>query len=484
MSSRATVVGLLVLAALGAFVWFYEIEGAPERERAESAEARIFPTLEASEVVRFVLTTSDASEVEVARRDGRWRLVSPVDARADGQAAEAVADALAALESEAVYDETETLDAYGLDASPLVRFETAEGTFALRVGDTAPVGGGSYVTDTAGERVWLVPAYQLSAFRRTLAQLRDARVVDLDPNAARTLTVASENGRVELVRSDGEGDWTLQHPIEAPARQATVEDLLSDLEYLRADRFIDDPTPEQRAGFEAPKLRVRVGLEDGETVDFAVATESTAGMWLARGAEGVVSEIESAAWQDLPRSVQAFRFRELANFTPSEVERFSLTFRDGDEEVTVDASRTSDRDWAFKDEALTGGAASRLLSELSRLEGTEIVAESMGAAELAGLGLAPPRVRVRAFDASGASLADVAIGDARSDGAFVAMRDGSPLVHALAAEVASEIPVGLAAYREGFRREPEPEVDPAADPDAEADPDTGAGTADEAPPAP
>ena len=469
MSSRATVIGLLTLAALAAFVWFYEIEGAPDREQAEAAEKQVFPSLEAETVTRVLLRTTDEVTAELVAVDGRFRLVAPVDARADGTAAAAIPDALVALESEAVYDEPESLEAYGLDLEPTVRFETASGERALRIGATAPVGGGTYLTDAAAERVWLVPAYQVSAFSKSLAQLREARVVELDPSAVRTLTVAWDGARVELQRADGDADWLLQHPIEAPARRATVSDLLSDLEYLRADGFVDEPTPEQVAGFESPGLRVTMGLEGGESVEFSVGAESSEGVWLARGAEGAVFEIGAAAWQDLPQTVQAFRFRELANFSPSAVERFTLDFSDGAETLRVEASRTAERDWEFADEALTGGAPSRLLSELSRLEADEILAESMGTPELAGIGLTPARVRIRAFDASDASLVDVSIGNARGDGALAAMREGSPIVYWLSADVTSEIPVSLEAFREGFRLDPEPVAEPGAEEALDAD---------------
>ena len=45
MNSRTTWLGLLVLVPLVAFVWFYEIEGAPGRESAEASESEIFSGL-------------------------------------------------------------------------------------------------------------------------------------------------------------------------------------------------------------------------------------------------------------------------------------------------------------------------------------------------------------------------------------------------------------------------------------------------------
>ena len=482
MNSRATWIGLLVLAALGAFVWFYEIEGAAERDQTASAESRVFADLDAEDVTAFVLRTSDDVEARFESHDGRWRLVAPVDARADGPTVGAVPGALAVLESEAAYDEPEPLASYGLDVEATVRFETPGGEHALRIGDTAPVGGGTYVTDEEGARVWLVPGYQVGAFKKTLKQLREAKMLDLDTAAARRVVISSGTRQVELAREDASADWVITRPIAAPARQATVSDLLSDLAFLQADDFIDAPEEAQAASFDEPRYEVSVLLEGGGSVELAIAGDGEADRWLARGAEGAIFEIAGAAWQGLPDEVAAFRFRELARFTPSEVERFTLAFDDGAESLTVEAARTAERDWSFSGETMLGGAASRLLSELSRLEADEVLADAMGQSELAGLGLAPPRVRIRAHGAEeGEVLADVAIGAPGGDGALAAMRSDGEVVYALGADVASEIPVSLAAFREGFRAEPEPDQAQEASP---VSPESGAAPLAPAPPTP
>ena len=57
MKPRNTLILALVVAALGAFVWFYEIQGAEKRSEEESASKRIFHDLKADAIEWIELRT-------------------------------------------------------------------------------------------------------------------------------------------------------------------------------------------------------------------------------------------------------------------------------------------------------------------------------------------------------------------------------------------------------------------------------------------
>ncbi len=72
MSPRTTAVLFLVAAALGAFVWFYEIRGETAREDAEQRAKQLFPEIEAEAVDSITLTTRDGIRARFERRDPGW----------------------------------------------------------------------------------------------------------------------------------------------------------------------------------------------------------------------------------------------------------------------------------------------------------------------------------------------------------------------------------------------------------------------------
>lgn len=464
MRTLPTWLGLGVLVALGAFVWFHEIEGAAERELAGASQTRVFGEFDAAAIDRLVLRTTEGAEAHLEREAGRWRMTAPVMAEADPVAAEGLLSALASLDSEASYDEIEALASYGLEAEPQLRFRSGEGEQSLFIGSSAPVGGGVYVTDGEGARVWLVPAWRTTAFRKSLDQLRESRLLHIDPAEVSAVTVRWPQGYAALSRAAGDGEnsdsWQLEYPLTATARSQTVETLLSDLGFLRADAFVDEPTAEQLASFETPVLRVEVAQgSEAPPLIFEIGAPGSEGRRLARGPSGVIVEIAEATYQDLPRDLTAFRFRELAHFLPSEAERFSISFADG---LVVTAERTASSEWSFPGPALAPGAANRMLSALSRLEASEIAAETMGEDERAGLGLEPPKARIVVFGAEAeATLADVSFGVARGDGALAARRGDGEIVYWLEAVAADQIPVSAEGFEASFRASEgsAPEVD-------------------------
>ena len=137
--------------------------------------------------------------------------------------------------------------------------------------------------------------------------------------------------------------------------------------------------------------------------------------------------------------------------------------------------------WRSADRALDRDAVSALIRLLSSLDADDLVADEMGEAELASLGLSPPRARLRVeggADPEGPveGLADLAFG--RLDparGVFVRRADRDT-VFLVAPEIAEALPISAEAWRVGF--EVDDEVD-SEDRELDADADEGADGAGE-----
>lgn len=478
MKPRNTLLLALMVAALGAFVWFYEIEGGAERQKQEEASRQIFPGVEAEDVQSIELRTEDGANVRLERAgEADWKIVAPLAAPADRFAVDGVASTLADLAPEATFDTPEPLANYGLDVEPSVRFRAGEEDHALRLGNATPVGGNVYATDAEGKRVFTIAGWRKSALAKTLKQLRDARVLDFDRTAVKGVTLASADGRVVLARAD-EG-WRIAEPVDAKADADAVEGLLSDLQYLRADEFVDAPAADAELGLDAPWLTAELARESGEPVRLEVGA-TREDRRVVRGSGGRVFEIAGSRLESLPRQLAAFRFKELATFASEDAARFELRFEEpGAEPVTIVGTRNEQGVWVTSPETMAPGRASRLVSELSGLRAEGVAADAMGDAERAALGLAPPRARfvVRGKPneghADGAVLADVQLGVPRDDGRIPAQRGAEPAVYWVAASVREALPVNLSAWREGFvaKEEPKTEDAPAADAEAGAEPE-------------
>jgi hypothetical protein len=460
MKPRNTLILALVVAALGAFVWFYEIQGAEKRSEEESASKRIFHDLKADAIEWIELRTDDGQNARLERAEAGWKLIAPLAFPADRFAADGVASTLAELTAEASFDTPEPLENYGLAGEPSVRFGGGGKSFALRIGNTTPVGGNVYVTDADAKKVHAIASWRSNALKKTVKQLRDARVLDFDRGKVNRLVIESADGRVVLAK--GDAGWRLAEPVDAKADAEAVDGLVSDLQYLRADEFVDAPPPEAELGLAAPWLRIELGLE-GEAAPLAVTVGAERGdKRIVRGAGEPIFEIATSRLESLPRKLSAYRFKELSRFATDAAASFELRFQPQEGEPLAITGRKEGDGWTTAPEAMQPGRASRLVSELSELRAEDVMADALGDAERAALGLAPPRATLRVLGKpveghpEGPVLAEVLLGDLDPERGIPAMRGGEPTVYWLRAAASEQIPIGLAAWRESFQAKEAP----------------------------
>jgi len=476
VSPRTTGILLLVAAALGAFVWFYEIEGEADRESAEQRDKRLFSGLESEDIVWVALTTGDAVAVRAERRDGGWEIVDPLHFPADTAAFDDIASALTALESQATFEEPQAAAVYGLDGSAReVRFEADGGERALRTGDETPMGDNRYVQVVGEEAVHTVQTWRTQNLFEDFDALRDKRVLVFDPDAVIRLVAAWPGGRVVLAR-EGEA-WRVEVPVEGTADAGTVDGLLSDLVSLRAEGFVDAPPPDAETGLAEPAFRIELtlapagegadtGTGEPRTLSLAVGEATGGEARLARAGRDSLYRIPGARFDELPREVSAYRFKRLADFSVGEARSVDLVFRGDDgAPVTFRATRGV-ADWSSEPEAMEPAKLARLVEELDGLTATAILAERVGPEELNGLGLSPPAAAFVVRGEEEAPLAEVRLGVFQGSAGMVAQAGENPQVFRLGPELAEHLPVSLEAFRNRFLvveepagAEPDPEFD-------------------------
>jgi hypothetical protein len=203
---------------------------------------------------------------------------------------------------------------------------------------------------------------------------------------------------------------------------------------------------------------------------FALGAAGEGGVRPARGnAAAAVYRLPSGALDDFPRSVDAWRDKQLTRFVEAEARRFELAFHaEATGQSLLLSGRREGESWVTEPDAMKPEAAQQLVVELSGLDAAKIAAESLGAAERAALGLEPPRVVARVFggpDAgSDALLAEVQLGVADAARGIAAKRPDRETVYWLPFERSEQIPTSPEALRESFLvPPPAPEQAPAAE---------------------
>ncbi len=499
MNPRTTAVLALVALALGAFVYFNEIEGDVAREAAEDEAKQIHPGLEADAIHAITLTTQDGIDARFERRDGRWFVASPLEAPADATSLDAIASALTNLPREgSVAPSADAgrvdLERFGLGAgAQTIRFEVGDETRGLRIGRTTPVGGHRYVARLADDEIAYVASYRVNAFSRDFEDLRDRQIFDFETDAVRTLRVAwpvagdPEPFEVALAR-DADGEWQLGVPVVGPADQATLRDLLSDLAFLRAEGFVDERTDALVDALGRPEITFSWTLE-GDHVERRARIASLAdGLRILERPDGALFTIAPERLDDFPRQLADYRFKRLADFALSAARRVELQFSgdggrsDGDVAGPDDAGGGAravvavlgDGGWESERSRLDPDRFSDLVRALATLEADSIAADEMGSDERASLGLDPPRVRIvvsgtpetsQAGTPGGgtdssegdAPLAEVWLGRLEPGRGLFAMRADQPTIFVLPTLASEDLPISAARFAEEFELETESE---------------------------
>ncbi len=282
MKPRTLLVLLVLVAGLGAFIWFHERKLPTSEERAEQAKKVV--RLEADEVkalaievdgkkVRLEREAAPAAEKGEKKEDeatafpppARWRLTEPLSAAADGAEVGRLLDSLLGLDKQRTLDDYDATE-LGL-ASPRgkVTFETAEGTKVLSIGAQLPESDSTIVAMKGEEGAFVVSSFFYSDLAKEPGDWRDKSLfpgerkdiqsVRLTPQGATPTTGASV-----LLAQRGEELWLESPLVDRTDREAT-DKLLTQVSGLKATRFVDQPPPEGLLGLSPPAGVIEVVLQ-------------------------------------------------------------------------------------------------------------------------------------------------------------------------------------------------------------------------------
>jgi hypothetical protein len=388
----------------------------------------------------------------------------------------------------------------------VVRFGAGGAEHALRIGKATPIGSNVYARTGASPDVHMIASHRATAFTRSLTDLRDKQILAFDPTAIAEVEASWPGGRVVVAREpapaepakpegeappvppDAGGDWRMTVPLAARADSDEIDDLLSTLSFLRADAFVDAPTAKQLAQLERPDFELRLANRDPAQPPLSVAIGRPEGEHrLVRAAGDVLYQIAATRIADFPRTVTAYRERHLAQFPATDAQQVDFFFSvPGGDPVAIRAERSGDAGWTSSPEPFAAGKLASVVSELSRLEAADIVAESVGERELEKLGLSPPNTIITVLGAAppdaakekaegggekkadaeqppppaAPRLAEVHLGNVTPEG-VVAQAGGDPIVYRLDPDTAEQLPVNLEAFQSRFREQaPAPEAAP------------------------
>ena len=241
MSFRLTGILALVAAFLGMLIVFWDRDDDTVQDQLEQAR-RAF-RFDPARVDRLVIETGDLA-IECRCDNRQWRLVRPLDARADPVAIERLLGALQELPRGDILipprRENNAYAPYGLDLPrATISIIAGAATNRILIGRRTPLGDGVYVRQFDQAGLARLDPSLLDLLPASADALRDRTLLAGTPADIERLDLRGPSGYLQLSRAENNG-WRLFQPFTARADSATVAGLVETLLSCSVVQFVQD----------------------------------------------------------------------------------------------------------------------------------------------------------------------------------------------------------------------------------------------------
>jgi len=420
MRFRTTLIFVLILLGLGAYVYWVEVP-----QSREEAKKKTVLTFNPDDVTKVSLSYADRN-VAVQKSGTDWRLTQPIEAPADATTVRNLISAVAEAEVKKTFEKVTDLTPYGLD-KPFVKVTiTVKGKElpTILVGKATPVGYSAYAKKTNEQTVLLTTAAFRAGMDKQVKDLRDKTIVSFADHDVHKVEIAGDGKDVALVQTDNR--WTIERPASYAADAAAMRSFLSALRSLRAVDFAtDSPTDLSTYGLDTPRLTVRLYLgKDNAEKDILIGKENENKQLYVKGSgKPTVYLVNDWVLRDLDKTANDFRDKTVIAFDRDKVTAVEVTRRDGSHYRLA----RSHQEWRIEgaDEGKPlQSTITQYVGDLRDLVGYEIATDD--AANLEPFGLDQPQLKVRIVGKAEQPIGTILLGTEAGD--------ATPKVHTAMAE--------------------------------------------------
>ena len=343
MRWQTTAVLAVILVALGAFYYVYEVRLGPEREKASERKGRLW-TVEAADVTELELKRPDAT-LKLKREGPGWALVEPVKARGDrGRVDETLTSLLTTRVDREIAAAPAALAEFGLDkpaAEVTLRLKDGK-TLGLALGAKNPTGVWVYAREAGKPAVFVLGEGVLRDATRPLADLRDKTVLAFDARAVTGFEIVTRDDTLAV--EGGDGQWKLTRPVALAADADTVRGFFEKLDAARVKQFVAE-APRSLApwGLDRPvRLAIHTGRDKERATKallFGKVDKARQGVYAMRPGEPSVLLLPEEVWTALPENVAALRNKLVVEFDREKVTRLDIESPRGAVTLVREANR-------------------------------------------------------------------------------------------------------------------------------------------------
>ena len=427
---RSTIALFVVLAALGAYIYFVTWKKGPDDTGKK--QEKVFASLQSDKIDSVKITSDKGEKTTLGKTDGAWQITEPVAAKADESAVTGITGNLSSVEVVRVVDENPAnLKDYGLAEPRIdVAFKAAgdKDYRHLLVGDKSPTGADLFAKRGDDKKVFLIPTFQETAFNKSTFDLRDKTLIKFDREKVDGVEVTA-GGKTLALAKDG-GEWKVTKPIQARADFGSVEGVIGRLQTAQTKSVVTGaPTPAdlKTYGLDKPEETVTLNLGSARATLVLGGKAEDNTVYARDASKPAVTTVESALADELKKGADEYRRKDIFEFRPYNATRIEF-IRNGQtiafEKVkpdAKDAAKNPQDKWrriSPKPADASKDTIDSLLSRLSNMRAASFVEST------AKTGLDKPELTVSVKFDDGKKEERVALGKVEND--VFASRPGEP----------------------------------------------------------
>jgi hypothetical protein len=461
MKLRTTLVLLVLVAGLAAFIKFYESKH-PNTEEAERRAGNVL-NFDREKLDGIIIQNGD-DKTELRRRDNKWRVESPFKDQADNAAVSTLISDLEVWRKDETIPAKEInankgrLEEYGL-TKPKLRLQLLGQGMPPEVfiGKDAALESRMYARFENSKDVFIAANSVRNEIAKKPEDFRDRKLTELTTAQVSRLLLKTPAGEMELQKKGD--DWEIEKPLHARADNQKVGDLLAQMTTARIEKFVADDRGDLRAyGLTDPRGALTLFTPEekqGQTLQIGAASEKEKEQVYVRfAARNAVYTLPKKIEDVLTTKPNDLRDRHLVRFETNVLDR--ITIDDAGKNKIVLARKNENWTIASRgNQAANADEVNRLLETLKNEQVTRFVADV--ASELPKYGLDKPALQITLSSFASENTAEtkageqpfatIAFGKIEGDDVYARLGD-EPFIVAVKRNLLDKIPVDILRWQE------------------------------------